>query len=154
MKIVVILDNIRSVHNVGSVFRTSDAFGVDHLVLCGTTPQPVDRFGRVRRGVAKVALGAEQSVSSVYFERTQDAINDLKQKGFSIVSVEQSDQSQNYKDINLKGDTAFIFGNEVDGVTEDVLEQSDTVIEIPMRGIKESLNVSVAAGIILSYFLG
>jgi 23S rRNA (guanosine2251-2'-O)-methyltransferase len=149
---VLILDNIRSVLNVGAIFRTADAIGIDKIYITGYTPAPVDRFGRGRKDLAKSALGAEKSVE---WESTDDIFNlikDLKEKDFEILSLEQSENSIDYKkagDYFENKKTAIILGNEVDGVNEKLLEQSDHIIEIPMRGEKESLNVSVATGIML-----
>lgn len=146
---IVILDNIRSVHNVGSIFRTCDAAGVEKIYLCGTTPTPLDRFGRERADVAKVALGAEKIVPWEYVENTEDVVSRLKVEGVRVFGVEQYDGSIDYVSVVYPEKCAFIFGNEVGGVSLDVLAQCDEVIEIPMHGEKESLNVSVAAGIIL-----
>lgn len=149
-KVVVVLDNIRSVYNVGSIFRTADGFGVSKIYLCGTTPEPIDRFGRARKDIAKVALGAEQSVEWEYFEKTTDVISKLKKEGVEIVAVEQADNSVSYKENKVSDNVAFVFGNEVDGVSESVLKESDRVVEISMKGEKESFNVSVTVGIILA----
>jgi tRNA G18 (ribose-2'-O)-methylase SpoU len=147
--IVAVLDNIRSAHNVGSIFRTADAFNVSEIYLCGTTPAPVDKFKRVRSDIAKVALGAEKTVGWKYFSSTSSAVNSLRRKGFKIFSIEQSNDSEDiYKLGKLKEkDIALIFGNEVDGVSPKILKLSDRIFEIPMLGKKESLNVSVAFGI-------
>jgi len=148
-KTVLILENIRSVHNVGSIFRTSDAVGVDKIYLTGHTPTPLDRFGRERSDLAKVALGAEKSVPWIYKEDIISLLEDLKNEGVNIVSLEQSDESINYKDFKPLKDTALVLGSETEGVSKEVLDKSDNIIEIPMRGEKESLNVSVSAGIAL-----
>ena len=124
------------------------------IYLCGYTPQPVDRFGRVRSDMAKVALGAEKSVSWNYAEDIKDLLVSLKRDGFCIVAVEQADNSVDYKDVVLREKTAFIFGNEPTGIEKDVLEMCDMIAEIPMKGEKESLNVSVSAGIALFRMLG
>lgn len=145
----VILDNIRSVHNVGSIFRTSDAAGVEKIYLCGTTPTPTDRFGRARNDLAKVSLGAEQSVLWEYVEHTTEIVQKLKDQGIKLFGVEQYEGSVDYTAVSYPKQCAFVFGNEVGGVSLDVLAECDEVIEIPMEGEKESLNVSVAAGIIL-----
>jgi tRNA G18 (ribose-2'-O)-methylase SpoU len=144
---VVILDNIRSIHNVGSIFRTADALGIDKIYLCGTTPTPVDRFGRNRKDLAKVALGAEKNIPYEYFENTTDAIKELKKEKFQIIAVEQDKNSVNYKDIKTKGDIALVMGEEVHGISKDVLKLCDFIAEIPMKGKKESLNVSISFGI-------
>ncbi len=147
--VYVILDNIRSVHNVGSIFRTSDAAGVKKIYLCGTTPTPVDRFGRARNDMAKVALGAENTVQWEYAEDAVDVVKKLKLEGIKVFGVEQYEGSVDYSSVIYPEQCAFVFGNEVGGVSLDVLAECDEVIEIPMKGEKESLNVSVAAGIIL-----
>lgn len=145
----VILDNIRSVHNVGSIFRTCDAAGVAKLYLCGTTPTPTDRFGRTRKDLAKVALGAETSVLWEYFADTNDVLKKLKEDGVRLVAVEQTEDAKDYRNVSFKEPVVFVFGNEVDGISKSTLALCDDVVEIPMRGTKESLNVSVAAGVIL-----
>lgn len=154
MQIVVILHNIRSVHNVGSIFRTCDAVGVGILYLCGYTPQPVDRFGRVRADMAKVALGAEKSVKWNYAEDIKKCITSLKKDGFNIIGVEQAENSVDYKKVKAGEKAAFIFGNEPNGIEKEVLDMCDMIAEIPMKGEKESLNVSVSAGIALFRMLG
>jgi len=151
--VVIVLDNIRSVYNVGSIFRTAEGFGVSKIYLCGTTPQPVDRFGRDRKDMAKVALGAEQTVPWGYFKTTRLVIEKLKQEGFVIVSIEQHSRSIDYKVTNFPEKISLVFGNEVDGISKDILEMSDESVEIPMTGKKESFNVSVTVGIILSEVL-
>lgn len=149
-QVVIILDNIRSVHNVGSIFRTADGFGVSKLYLCATTPTPIDRFGRWRKDVAKVALGAEQETPWEYVKTTEEALQKLQEEGYEIISVEQTSDSVSCKDVEYSGKIAFVFGNEVEGISKDVLTKSDQVIEIPMKGKKESFNVSVTVGIVLS----
>lgn len=147
--IYLILDNIRSTHNVGSILRTADAAGVAHVFLCGVTPSPVDRFGRDRGDVAKVALGAEKSVPWSYEKETNEIILSLKEKGVVIVGVEQHKDSVPYNTLSYTRPVAFVLGEETKGLTKDTLGLCDLIVEIPMRGKKESLNVSVAAGIIL-----
>ena len=146
---VLILDNIRSVHNVGSIFRTADAAGVSKVYLCGVTPAPIDRFGRKRKDVAKVALGAEETVVWESVKVAEQAVADLRGRGFEIVAVEQSSSSVSYRNYLPAKRAAFIFGNEVGGLGEEVLKLSDKIIEIPMRGRKESLNVAVSVGVVL-----
>lgn len=148
-KVIVVLDNIRSAFNVGAIFRTCDAAGVSKIYLVGTTPSPVDRFGRPVKEIAKTALGAEQTVPWEYESHISDVLTKLKQEGYIIVSVEQHSDAQNYKNIPLDMSRAYIFGNEVDGVSEEALDASDLIAEIPMKGSKESLNVSVSVGIVL-----
>jgi 23S rRNA (guanosine2251-2'-O)-methyltransferase len=151
--IVVVMDNIRSMHNVGSVFRTSDGFLIDGICLCGFTPQPP------HRDIHKTALGATETVDWVYYEQTVAAINDLKKRGFKVFAIEQTEGSislEQFKQLHPEVSThslAFVFGNEVDGVDEEVIAVCDGVIEIPQRGMKHSLNISVAAAIVLWEFV-
>jgi len=148
-KIYVVLDNVRSIHNVGSIFRTADCAGVSKIYICGVTPSPIDRFGRKRPAFHKVALGAEDFVPCEYYKDTTRAISALKKNGVEVVAVEQADHSIDYRDLKITKDTAFIFGAEVEGVSVEVLKTCDKIIGIPMKGGKESLNVSVTVGIIL-----
>lgn len=144
-----ILDNIRSTHNVGSIFRTADGAGVKKIFLCGYTPSPVDRFNRPVPAILKTSLGATETVE---WEADSDVVSvvcRLKEQGFLIVSVEQTEQSISFHSFTSPEKVAFILGNEIDGVQPAVLSASDVVIDIPMNGKKESLNVSVAAGIVL-----
>lgn len=152
MKPVLILDNIRSTHNVGSIFRTADAAGVGMIYLIGTTPTPTDRFGRKRKDVAKTSLGAEDTIPWKYGKTISPIITKLKKDGYTIISLEQSPKSVDYVTAAklIKGKPlALILGNEVDGVSQKALIKSDYIVEIPMQGTKESLNVSVATGIAL-----
>lgn len=157
---IVILDNIRSLHNVGSIFRTADAVGVEKLYLCGITPSPLDRFGVVRGDVAKVSLGAENTVPWESVASTSRLVTSLKKQGFTIVALEQDkraipydkygDQIPRLRDDRGEGkfkEVALILGAEVEGVSPAVLKKCDTIIEIPMKGKKESLNVAVAFGV-------
>lgn len=146
---ILILDNIRSTHNVGAIFRTADAVGVEKIYLCGITPAPIDRFGRVRADIAKSALGAEKSVGWEQVKSTPLLIKKLKKLGFQIIAIEQSKDSIDYKNIKSKAKCAVVMGNEVEGIPESTLKLCNVVAEIPMNGEKESLNVSVAAGIAL-----
>lgn len=148
-EIVLILDNIRSSHNVGSIFRTADAAGVSKIYLIGTTPTPLDRFSRLRRDVAKVSLGAEKTMAWEYFKTISPLISKLKKEKFEVVALEQDTKSVNYKKFKSKNKIAIIVGNEVSGISKSVLKKCDTIIEIPMKGEKESLNVSVAVGVVL-----
>ncbi len=150
----VILSDIRSTHNVGSAFRTSDAAGISHLYLCGYTPAPVDRFDRERTDIAKVALGAEKTLPWTYVKSTVSLISKLKKEGFTIIAVEQSDLAIDYKKVKLPKKSVIIFGNEVEGVSKSILQKCDVIAEIPMKGKKESLNVSVSLGISLFRMLG
>lgn len=144
---VVILDNIRSVYNVGSIFRTSDALAVDKIFLCGCTPTPTDRFGRARKDLAKVALGAEKDIAWEYCRDTKQIIKKLKKEGFQIIAVEQDKKSTDFKKIKPKYPAAIVMGNEVEGIDKKILDLCDVIVEIPMKGKKESLNVSVSFGI-------
>ena len=147
--IAVLLHNVRSAHNVGSIFRTADAAGVSQIYLTGHTPAPLDRFGRIRKDIAKTALGAERHVPWEHHASPTRLISRLKKEGWRVVGVEQDVRARDYRSIRVKTKTAFVFGNEVKGVSKSILKVCDSIVEVPMRGKKESLNVSVAAGIIL-----
>jgi 23S rRNA (guanosine2251-2'-O)-methyltransferase len=142
---IVILDNIRSIHNVGSIFRTSDSFLIEKIIISGYTATPENSK------MEKTALGSSDSVDWEYSEDIIDTIEKLKKRGTRIISVEQADKSLNIKKFKPVRDNkyAFIFGNEVDGIQDDIINVSDEVVEIPQVGTKHSLNVSVAAGIVL-----
>jgi tRNA G18 (ribose-2'-O)-methylase SpoU len=159
---IVLLDNIRSLHNVGSIFRTADAVGVEKLYLCGITPSPLDRLGVVRGDVAKVSLGAENTVPWESVASTSRLITSLKKQGYTIVALEQDVRAVPYYEYaktwiasstrNDRGEGEFnkialVLGAEVEGVSPAVLKKCDAIIDIPMSGKKESLNVSVAFGI-------
>jgi 23S rRNA (guanosine2251-2'-O)-methyltransferase len=144
-----ILDNIRSVHNVGSLFRTAETLGISKIYCVGTTPTPLDRFGIARKDFAKVSLGAETSVAWEYVEHADVLIKKLKKEKCTIVALEQSPHSVDYKNITIQGDTAIVLGNEAEGVSTSILESVDIIAEIPMAGKKESLNVSVAGAVFL-----
>lgn len=148
-EIAVLLHNVRSTHNVGSIFRTADAAGVGRIYLSGYTPLPLDRFGRPQKDIQKTALGAEQSVTWSSVKNPRRTIDALKQKGWKIVAVEQDSASVDYRTYRIQDPTLFIFGNEVRGISRALLSRCDAILEIPMRGKKESLNVSVAAGVVL-----
>ncbi len=142
-KLILILDNIRSRENVGSIFRTADAFGVGKIYLCGITPiPPHDK-------ISKSALGADEFVPWEYFKRTIDVVKRLKKGGIKIIALEQSTRSIKIEELGRVGEVALVVGNEVNGVGNSVLKLCDQIIEIPMYGKKESLNVSVATGIAL-----
>jgi 23S rRNA (guanosine2251-2'-O)-methyltransferase len=144
-----ILHDIRSMENVGSLFRTADAAGIDRVYLSGITPSPIDRFGRPVGKIAKAALGAEKSISWKETKDIAGILNTLKTEGYQIVAIEQSDRSVDYKSVAIQEPVAFILGNEVDGLAKDILGAADIIAEIPMQGNKESLNVAVAGGIAL-----
>ena len=149
MQTAVLLHNIRSAHNVGSIFRTADGAGVGHVYLSGYTPTPIDKFGRPQKEIAKTALGAQSTLAWEYRASIVPLIKTLKREGWHIVGAEQDERAQHYKKFKRKNKTIFVFGNEVKGLSKSVRALCDTIVEIPMRGTKESLNVSVAAGIIL-----
>jgi 23S rRNA (guanosine2251-2'-O)-methyltransferase len=156
----VLLHNIRSTQNVGAILRTCDAVGVDKVFFSGITPSPVDRFGRKRNDVSKSSLGAEDSVKWEILEENFNVIDFLqkiKNDGFQIVALEQAENSVDYKEINEKFPAerrVVILGNEVEGVSKEILEMCEVIGEIPMFGKKESLNVSVAFGIFIFSLLG
>jgi len=147
-KIALVLHNIRSIHNVGSIFRTADATGVSKLFLTGYTPGPVDRFGREDKAFVKVSLGAEK-LPWKKIESTEEVIEELKSDGYSVVALEQDKNAKDYNEFKPKFPLVLIVGNEVDGISKDILDNCDEIIEIPMRGKKESLNVAVATGVAL-----
>lgn len=144
-----VLDNIRSVHNVGSIFRTAETLGIAKIYCVGSTPLPVDRFGQRRKDFAKVALGAEDMVQWEYALHGPALAKKLKKDGFKLIALEQADGSKDYKKVTAAKKCAIILGAEVDGVSPELLALADTVAEIPLMGTKESLNVSVAAGIFM-----
>jgi 23S rRNA (guanosine2251-2'-O)-methyltransferase len=143
--IIAVLDNIRSMHNVGSVFRTADAFLVEAIILCGYTPQPP------HRDINKTALGATETVDWIFYPSTIEAVEALKNKGYKVYAVEQTEGSISLEKFraNAGEKMAVVFGNEVEGVNNEVLKLVDGSIEIPQSGMKHSLNISVAAGIVL-----
>lgn len=149
---IVIIDSVRSAHNVGSIFRTSDGAGVSKIILCGYTPAPIDRFGRVQNEIAKTSLGASSMIPWEKIEEEQKVlkrIEELKQAGYMIVSLEQTPDAMALAEFKVPNKVAYILGNEIDGVSQELLAASDKVAHIPMLGKKESLNVGVAAGILL-----
>lgn len=141
--IYVLLNNIRSLHNVGSIFRTADAAGVKKIFLCGQTGFPP------REEITKTAIGAEEVVPWQYYIDVIDAIRDIKKEGIQLVAVEQTQSSMDYRDFKSGLPVCLVLGHEIDGVSEEVLKECDAAIEIPMSGIKDSLNVSVAFGIVV-----
>lgn len=146
--LVVVLDNIRSMHNVGATFRTADAFLVQKIILCGITPQPP------HREIHKAALGATESVDWSYESDINTTINDLKSQGFEVVGIEQTTNSTMITDFKIENTKkyAVILGNEVEGTSDEVLQNIDSFIEIPQLGTKHSLNVSVCGGIVMWEF--
>lgn len=149
MDIRLLLDNIRSTHNVGSIFRTAETLAISRIYCGGTTPTPIDRFGRKRADIAKVSLGGEEMIPWEHVDNPVELVMHLKKEGFHIISIEQDAQSVDYKKVKVKNKTLIMLGNEVGGISRELLELSDVVAEIPLQGKKESLNVSVAAGVAL-----
>jgi tRNA G18 (ribose-2'-O)-methylase SpoU len=147
--VYILLHNIRSAHNVGSIFRTADAAGVSKIFLTGYTPQPIDRFGRPVKELAKVALGGEGSVAWEYAKTPASVIKKLKAEDVKVVGLEQDPRSVDYKKVSIKGPTLFMVGNEVKGLSASLLAACDVIAEISMNGKKESLNVGVSLGIAL-----
>lgn len=141
----IVLDNIRSAHNVGSAFRTADAFALEQIVLCGISAKPP------HREILKTAIGATDAVDWVYFEDTKSAVESLKKAGYQIIGVEQTDESVALTEVNIekKHKYAFVFGNEVKGISEEILPLLDLCLEIPQFGTKHSLNISVCLGIVV-----
>lgn len=148
--VVVVLDNIRSLNNVGSFFRTADAFNIEKLVLCGITAQPP------HREITKTAIGATESVDWMHVESTFEIVEEYKSKGYLSFAVEQAEQTVLLQNAPFKKDQAvvLVFGNEVDGVDQKVINICDHVLEIPQFGTKHSLNVSVCAGVVLWQAIG
>jgi 23S rRNA (guanosine2251-2'-O)-methyltransferase len=142
MPLIIVLDNIRSLSNIGSIFRTADAFRVECVMLCGITAQPP------HREIHKTALGATESVDWKYYETTAEAILDLKKQGYQVVGVEQTDGSKLLHQAEFDLPLALVFGNEVDGIDENVIRMCDFCVEIPQSGTKHSLNVAVCAGVV------
>ena len=140
--ISILIENIRSVHNVGSIFRSADGFGAEKIYLTGYTAYPP------REDLHKTALGAEDAVPWEYIENPMDAVKKIKKKGISLILIEQTKQSQSIYEIEWKFPVCFIVGNEVSGVSEGLSSLSDIQAELPMRGVKQSLNVSVAVGVV------
>lgn len=145
LAIAVVLDNVRSMHNIGSIFRTSDGFAVEQICLCGITAQPP------HREIEKTALGATQSVSWTHFEQPTQAITHLREQGYQIIAIEQAENSLMLNDFIPEKDKkyALIFGNEVNGVSDEAMQMIDACIEIPQFGTKHSFNIVVSAGIVL-----
>ena len=145
LPVAVVLDNVRSMHNIGSIFRTGDGFAIEKIYLCGITAQPP------HREIEKTALGATQSVDWVHFESTTDAIASLRNDGYDIIAIEQASGSIMLNPYQPQADKkyALIFGNEVNGVSDEAMAQIDACIEIPQFGTKHSFNIVISAGIVL-----
>ena len=148
---ILILHNIRSVENVGAMFRTADAAGIDKIYLAGYTPTPLDRFGRRRKDLHKSALGAEEFVRWEHKKSISALLAKLKKEKYYIIAIEQDKKSVNYRTLRLRSGqgNAFVVGSEVRGIPKNILKKCDVIAEIPMRGQKESLNVSVALGVVI-----
>lgn len=138
---------------MGSIFRTAEAAGVSRVHLSGYTPAPLDRFGRAQKEISKVALGAERYIPWEHHASPSTLVSKLKKDGWRVVGVEQDARAKDYRTFHVRGPTLFVFGNEVRGLSKEMRALCDELIEIPMHGKKESLNVSVAAGIVLFSFL-
>ena len=152
---IIILHNIRSLYNVGSIFRTADAVGVEKIYLCGITPKPVDEFGKPRQQLTKVSLGAEKYVEWEYCKSTARLIDKLKKEKYKIFAVEQSKKSTPYN-TTASGSgrkIVLVLGNEIKGLPQSILSRAERILEIPMKGRKESLNVAVAFGIIVFHLI-
>jgi 23S rRNA (guanosine2251-2'-O)-methyltransferase len=145
LPVAIVLDSVRSMHNVGSIFRTSDGFAVEQVCLCGITSQPP------HREIEKTALGATQSVSWTYYADAVQAVDELRQQGYTIIAIEQAESSVMLNEFEPQPDCkyALIFGNEVNGVSDEVMAKIDACIEIPQFGTKHSFNIVVSAGIVL-----
>lgn len=155
VKKIIILENIRSAHNVGAMFRTADGAGVERVYLVGYTPTPIDRFGRTQEEIKKTSLGASESVSWEQVGDITVLVSRLQAEGTKVVAVEQTPGAKSLRDFAPGADTtvAFIFGNEVAGVTNMALKLVDDIVFVPMLGQKESLNVATTAGIVLYHDL-
>jgi 23S rRNA (guanosine2251-2'-O)-methyltransferase len=145
--VIAILHNIRSLHNVGAIFRTTDGAGIEKMYLCGYTGVPP------RKEISKVALGAENAILWEQYAQTWRLIERLRKEGWYIIALEQTSKSVDYRTVKPRKKTAIILGNECDGIPESLLKRADKHAYIPMRGSKESLNVSVAAGIAFYHFV-
>jgi len=157
---IVILPDIRSAENVGSIFRTADALGIDQIVLGGITPNPIDKFNRPNNKIAKTALGAEKTISWTHCNSLRARFARLKKAGYTLVAIEQDKKSIDYKKVKKVDKMVFVMGNEVEGLPKNILDKMDIIAEIPMQGGlarnrsiddvgKESLNVSVSFGVAL-----
>ena len=146
-QLALILFNLRSTYNVGAIFRTADAVGISNIYLIGTTPKPIDDYDRINGQIAKTALGAEKTIPWEYRKTLLPLIKKLRKAEKNIIALEQDDGAIDYRKIKLKQDSVLILGEETRGLSKSILKQVDQIMEIPMVGEKESLNVSVAAGI-------
>lgn len=149
----IILEDIRSAYNVGAIFRTADAAGVTKIFLVGYTPTPIDRFGRPQGEIKKTSLGASETMAWEQVSTTREVIERLRLEGVIVAAVELAPGSVSLKGFQEPEQIAYIVGNEVTGVSEEALASADVIVELPMLGKKESLNVSVTAGIVLYHGL-
>jgi tRNA G18 (ribose-2'-O)-methylase SpoU len=142
---IIVLDNVRSQSNVGSIFRTADAFLTESIYLCGITSTPP------HREIQKTALGATESVAWSYFSETSDALNELKEKGYTVIAIEQAEGSVALQDMKIENNRkyAFVFGHEVNGVDQNIVDQCHECVEIPQFGTKHSFNIAISVGIVL-----
>ena len=143
--IIIILDNVRSLNNIGSVFRTADAFLIEKIYLCGITAKPP------HKDIHKTALGSTETVAWTYAKHTLDVVNQLRSEGITVCAIEQAEHATMLNEFSVKAHTtyALIFGNEVKGVSQEVVSASDVVIEIPQYGTKHSLNIAVSCGVVI-----
>ena len=146
---ILVLPDIRSAQNVGAIFRTAEAVGISKFFLTGYTPCPIDKFNRIRKDISKSALGAELIVPWEYKKSLSVLLTKLKKDGYKIIAIEQDKSSVDYKKVKLSQKNVFIVGTEVSGLPKNILKKCDEIAEIPMKGKKESLNVSVATGVAL-----
>jgi tRNA G18 (ribose-2'-O)-methylase SpoU len=153
---IVILNNVRSALNVGSIFRTSSGIGIDKIYLCGITPIPFETSSKYagqnkkRKDFVKTSLGAEDEIAWEYRENILELVEEMKKQNFEIIALEQNEESMDYKSIKIeKENVAIVVGSETDGIQKEVLEMSDKIVEIPMLGLKESLNVTIAYAILV-----
>ncbi len=151
-----ILSSLRSVHNVGSIFRTANALGFDKIYLCGTTPTPLDKYGVPRKDFLKVSLGAEKTIDWEYVFDTKELVKKLRADGYYVIAIEQDEKSVDYKTVDVEGKekVAFVLGTEVGGLSSDILDEVSVIAEIPMLGTKDSLNVTIAFGVATYRILG
>ncbi len=147
--LTLLLSNLRSVHNVGSIFRTANALCFDKIYLCGTTPTPLDNYGVQRKDFLKVSLGAEKTIDWEYVADTKELIKKLRVDGYYVIAIEQDEKAVDYKTVDIQGKekVVFVLGTEVGGLSRDILDEVSVIAEIPMIGTKESLNVTIAFGV-------
>ena len=149
IKSILILPDIRSAINVGAIFRTADGVGIGEIYLTGVTPRPTDKFDRIQKDIAKSALGAETWIPWKYQKSIIPLIKKLKKAGYTIIALEQDKRAVDYRKVKVTKKVAIILGPEVEGLSQKILRECDVITFIPMHGKKESLNVSVAAGVAL-----